>query len=88
MKRSVEEKLAFNKKRGTAFSAGYITGVKVYRNYPQKDRKGKLMVKKGIDEFSRQAKSGDEFAKGIMCGIRDSANERKERERAKKRSSS
>ncbi len=74
---SVDDKIKFNKKRGSQFSVGYILGVKQYRNYPYKDRKGKQTAKKAIDEFARQARNGDEFAKGIMCGIRDCANERK-----------
>ena len=75
--KTVAEKVAYNQRRGTQFSAGYITGVKVYRGYPLKDKKGKQTVKNAIDEFSRQAKGGDIFAKGIMCAIRDCANERK-----------
>ncbi len=74
---TLQEKLAFNKKRGTQFSAGYILGVRTYQKYPLKDRKGKQAAKKAIDEFSKMARNGDEFAKGIMCGIRDAANERK-----------
>lgn len=73
----LDDKIRFNQKRGTPFSVGYILGVKQYRSYPQKDRKGKQTAKKAIDEFSKMAKNGDEFAKGIMCGIRDCANERK-----------
>ena len=78
---TLDEKLRFNQKRGTQFSVGYITGVKQYRNYPLKDRKGKQTVKKAIDEFKKMARNGDEFAKGIMCGIRDAANERKSRKK-------
>lgn len=74
---TLQKKLAFNKKRGTEFSAGYIMGVKTYQKYPLKDRKGKQTAKRAIDKFSQMARNGDEFAKGIMCGIRDAANERK-----------
>lgn len=77
MKPSLDDKIKFNQRRGTQFSVGYITGVKVYRGYSLKDRQGKQKTKKAIDEFSRQARNGDEFAKGIMCAIRDCANERK-----------
>lgn len=79
MIQSLDDKIKFNQKRGTQFSIGYIMGVKQYRNYSQKDRKGKRTAKKAIDEFSKQARNGDEFAKGIMCGIRDAANERKQK---------
>lgn len=76
---SLDEKIRYNQKRGTEFSVGYILGVKQYRSYPQKDKKGKRAAKKAIDEFLKQARGGDEFCKGIMCGIRDAANERKAR---------
>lgn len=75
--KTLQEKFAFNKKRGTEFSAGYIMGVKTYQKYPLKDRKGKKTANRAIDTFSQMARNGDEFAKGIMCGIRDAANERK-----------
>lgn len=74
---SIDDKIKYNQKRGTQFSVGYIMGVRQYRSYPQKDRRGRQKAKMAIDEFSKMAKSGDEFAKGIMCGIRDAANERK-----------
>lgn len=76
---TLDDKIKFNQKRGTQFSVGYLLGVKQYRSYPQKDRQGKQKAKKAIDEFSKKAKSGDEFAKGIMCGIRDASRERKAR---------
>ena len=74
---SIDDKIKFNKKRGSLFGSGYILGVKQYRKYALKDRKQKQVVKKAIDEFSKMARNGYEFAKGIMCGIRDAANERK-----------
>lgn len=74
---TLDDKIKFNQHRPNLFSVGYITGVKAYRNYLLKDRQGKQATKKAMDGFSRQAKSGDVFAKGIMCGIRDAANERK-----------
>ncbi len=78
---TLKEKVRFNKGRGTQFSAGYLMGVKSYLNYPKKDLKSKRAAKKALDKFSEQARSGDEFAKGIMCGTRDAANERKKKSR-------
>lgn len=74
---SLDEKLRYNQKRGTQFSVGYVLGVKHYRDYPRKDKVHKQKIKNAIDEYSKQARNGDEFAKGLMCGIRDAANERK-----------
>lgn len=74
---SVDDKIKFNKKRGSLFGGGYILGVKQYRSYALKDRKQKQVAKKAMDEFSRLAKNGDLFYKGYMCGVRDAANERK-----------
>lgn len=78
---SLAEKLKYNQKRGTQFSVGYILGVKEYLAYSAKDKHGKQAAKKAIDKFSEEARNGDEFAKGIMCGIRDAANERKSKKR-------
>ena len=74
---SVDDKIKFNRKRGSLFGSGYIFGVKQYRGYALKDRKQKQIAKKAMDEFFKMARNGDEFAKGIMCGVRDAANERK-----------
>lgn len=60
------------------FSQGYVMGVVLYRGYG----KGGASVNKAgrqkfIDETKRQAVNGDPYSKGIMCAIRDCANERK-----------
>ena len=70
--RTFEEKVNYNKKRYKTdnFSAGYVIGVQMYHDYPKYDEKGKAEARKIIGDFN-------DLAKGIMCGIRDSANERK-----------
>ncbi len=87
MKRTVEEKRKYHAHgfpKGR-FSQGYIIGVTLYRNYGkggapvQKHKRAKY-----IDEVKTQARAGDLYSKGVMCGIRDSANERKERQREKR----
>lgn len=60
------------------FSQGYIIGVSIYRTYG----KGGVPVNKGkrqkyIDDTKQKAQQGDQFCKGVMCAIRDCANERK-----------
>lgn len=79
--RTFEEKVNYNKKRYKTdnFSAGYVIGVQMYHDYPKYDEKGKAEARKIIGDFNDLAKgkNGDRLAKGIMCGIRDSANERK-----------
>ena len=79
--RTLKEKIDYNKKRYSTddFSTGYFIGVKMYRDYPKHDEKGKAELRKMIGDFNDLAKgkNGDKMAKGFMCGIRDSANERK-----------
>lgn len=77
MKRTVEEKLRYNRGRKTSFSSAYCLGVSVYRDYPQADTKTKALIRQMIDQNKQAARTGDESAKGFMCGIRDAANERK-----------
>ena len=79
--RTLKEKVEYNNKRYKTddISAGYIIGVQMYHDYPKYNKKGKAEARKTIGDFNDLAKSknGDRLAKGIMCGIRDSANERK-----------
>ena len=83
--RTFEEKVNYNKKHYSTddFSAGYIIGVGIYRDYPKSDEKGKAETRKMISYFNKIAKGKDRnrketrLSKGVMCGIRDSANERK-----------
>lgn len=77
MKRTLNDKYKYNSKRKTNFAFGYCLGVRIYKDYPKDTAKGKLETKRLIDDFKTFAREGDEISKGIMCGIRDCANERK-----------
>lgn len=79
MKRTVEEKLKYNKGKKDEFGDGYVAGVNLYRGYVKRDTAGREQTKELVDVFARLAKTGDKFGKGIMAGYRDAANERKER---------
>ncbi len=75
--KTLAEKVAYNQKQNSGFSQGYLLGVRWYGEYPKLSGKNKKQQLKVIDITKKTAKMGDEFAKGIMCGIRDAANERK-----------
>lgn len=80
MSYSVDDKVKYHKnvRPKPVFSAGYIMGVQIYRGYGKGGTPvNKKKRQKGIDEIKRQAMKGDEFSKGVMCAIRDCANERK-----------
>lgn len=73
-KKQLNDKLAaLNDK----YCNGYVTGVIAYQSYNDYDKAGKKTVKDFIAANSKAAKSGDDLAKGVMCGVRDAANERK-----------
>ena len=78
-KRLLVEKYAANDKKDTPFSQGYVTGVVAYQSNKDYDKDGKKAVKDFISQNSRAAKAGDPMAKGVMCGVRDAANERKKK---------
>ena len=84
---SVDEKVKHNEGQKTPFSYGYCWGVKAYRKYPTANRVEQKRIQAEIGDYSDEAKSGkgrsQECAKGYMCGVRDAANERKARARAK-----
>ena len=83
--KTLQEKINFNKSRSVSdqFSAGYIIGITMYKDYPKLDDKGKAETRKMIGDYNKIASGTDrnstavKLSKGIMCGIRDSANERK-----------
>lgn len=79
MKHSIDEKLRYNRQRKTPFSSAYCLGVTVYRDYAQADKQTKAVTRDMIDRNKQAARNGDPFAKGFMCGIRDAANERKQK---------
>lgn len=49
MKRTVEEKYQYNKKRKGLFASGYCMGVNLYRDYPKQDEEGKLNFRFSCD---------------------------------------
>ena len=83
MSRTVDEKLRYNEQQNTRFSTGYTIGIKNYRNYPKSSDE----TKRNIDAIIRAARAGTkdpeidkemkQLYKGILCGCRDAANERK-----------
>ena len=75
--KSLADKLKYNEGRNEAFSIGYDIGVNMYRKYGLLDKRQKEQQKEYIDECSQRARAGDALYKGVMCGIRDAANERK-----------
>ena len=79
MSYSVDEKLAYNRKQNTMFSSGYVLGVNIYRAYPNANVKDKAVIKDLITSSRQHARNGEQWDKGIMCGVRDAANERKAR---------
>ena len=81
MKRSLKEKLAHNRQKKTSFASGYVTGVILYSDYPKGNSKDKKTITSIIDNAKELARMGDESCKGIMCGYRDAANERKSKKK-------
>ena len=86
MKRSVDEKLKYNREQKTPFACGYRFGVKAYREYPKANKKRKREMMSDIDDNKRLAQSGKstrnsvQYAKGFMCAMRDCAAERRARQ--------
>ena len=84
MKRTVQEKYEYNKRRKGLFPSGYCYGVSLYRDYPKLDDEGKMLTQATVNIASVYAREGQVFSKGIMCGYRDMANERKSKTRYKR----
>ncbi len=78
-KRTVDEKLKYNKGKESGFSHGYCAGVTFYRNYGNVPFSERPKRNADIDEMRIVAKRGYSYGKGFMCGVRDAANERKEK---------
>lgn len=83
MKRTLKEKIDYNKKRSDMFSMGYVMGVQAYKDYPKLSEKSKAEARQDIAQYSNWGKGKDRnnsvtsFSKGYMCGMRDAAAERK-----------
>ncbi len=77
------KKLRENQKK-TPFSWGYLWGVQTYRRYPKVDRAERKRLSEQIDGYKAEARDGKggsrECAIGFLCGMRDSAIERKSRQ--------
>ncbi len=83
MKRTVKEKVNYNKGRKTEFSGGYTLGVMLYNDYPKQNGEGKKTINSIVGDSKELAKAGDQWSKGVMCGMRDAANERKAKRKRK-----
>lgn len=81
MKRTVDEKYKYNQSRKDTFSTGYCTGVNLYRSYTKSDGETKAMIKEIITTSKELAQEGDDLGKGVMCAVRDCAEERKAKQR-------
>lgn len=82
MKLTVDEKYRYNKARNDGkFSSGYCIGVTMYKDYVKGDDEYKKIIREFVDTSKELARGGDKFGKGVMCGYRDSANERKARQK-------
>ena len=77
MKRTVDEKYKYNQSRKDTFSTGYCTGVTLYRSYTKSDGETKAIIKDIITTSKELAQNSDKFGKGVMCAVRDCAEERK-----------
>ena len=80
MKYSFKEKLRSNKTRQKhrPFAAGYVFGATLYEDFPRQNTEFKKTVKEFIDTMKNSASGKDsDYEKGVMCGYRDAANERK-----------
>lgn len=77
--RTVDEKYNYNKQRKdkSPFSSGYCAGVTMYGEWSNMSKSDKRAARQYIDNAKELARQGDQLSKGIMCGIRDAANERK-----------
>ena len=86
MKRTVDEKLKYNREQKTPFAYGYRFGVKAYREYLNANKKRKREMMSDIDDNKRLALTGKstrgsvQYAKGFMCAMRDCAAERRARQ--------
>lgn len=77
--RTLKDKYDYNRKmkNKSDFSGGYCFGVSVYREYSKSDRKTRATIKEILSSANYDARAGDRFSKGIMCGARDAAKARK-----------
>lgn len=85
MKRTLSDKVAYNDKKGKEtgdpFAIYYGLGVIIYQQYPRNNGKYRTTVDATIKSFKRLSLTKDPYHvaayKGLMCGLRDAANDRK-----------
>lgn len=85
--RTLKEKLEYNRKRKnkSSFATGYAMGVTLYENYPKMSTEEKVAAQSIMRDWREIARRKDrndpevQLSKGLMCGLRDSANERKKK---------
>lgn len=81
MQRTVNEKYSYNRRRrdktGDRFAGGYCFGVTMYRDFPKAPAEQKKVTRQILASAAVDARDGDKWAKGLMCGVRDAANERR-----------
>ena len=77
--KTLTEKVAYNQTKNSGFSKGYCAGVRYYQSY---GKNGAPIDKRRHNQYIDDMKAGANkyrYCKGFMCGLRDSANERKAR---------
>lgn len=86
MKYSFEEKLRYNRERRkrSRFADGYVIGAELYDEYPNRTPSDKKIISDFIASARDAVRLLDdpEFDKGVLCGYRDAANERKAKAKA------
>lgn len=81
--RTLKEKVKYNKERKTEFSQGYTLGVTMYSEYVRQNAEGKATINSIVAQSKAMAKDGDQWGKGVMCGMRDAGRERKKKHKEK-----
>lgn len=87
-KYTVDEKVRYHEEYVTTglgdkkaeFGSGYNAGVLLYRSWVREDKEGRALIDKIVATEKESAKYGVTSSKGFMCGMRDAARERKERQ--------
>lgn len=85
--RTVDERVKRLKEsqQKTPFSWGYLWGVQAYRKYPKINKTERKGFSEEINRYKDEARNGKglsrECAIGYLCGMRDSAKERRSRQK-------
>jgi len=85
MKRTLEEKMKYNRKlrdeKHDEFAGGYTLAVNLYQDYTKQNKEGRRSINEIIGAHKELARHGEPIGKGFMCGLRDAAEERKQERR-------